>query len=472
MKLFHPSLAFVDLETTGTSAAGDRVTEVGIVRVDADPAGGPPAVSEWSTLVDPGVPIPAYVQSLTGITDAMVRDAPPFASVADAIASRLEGALFVAHNARFDFGFLKHAFTRAGRAFSPRVLCTVRLSRRLDPDAGSHGLDAVIARHGLDPGDRHRALGDARALWLLVQAFYRTHPPETVEAAVKKLLRIPSLPPQLPADALDTIPDSPGVYLFYGDNPLPIYVGKSVHLRDRVASHFCGDWRGEGDARLSAEIRRIEIETTAGELGALLREAELVKARMPAHNRALRRKADAGVMLFDDEGIPRFHPAASIDPAQVPGAWGPFSSKRAMRGALEALAREHRLCWSRLKLERRDGPCFARQLGQCAGSCVGAEPPETHDLRLRMALAPLAIPAWPWRGPAAVREVAADGARTDVHVVRDWHWIGTARDEGELAAMVEAPVRSAFDLDVCRLLLRTYARTPQAFIPLPAATSQ
>ncbi len=472
MKLFAPSLAFVDLETTGTRAAADRVTEIGIVRVDRDPEGGPPRVSEWSSLVDPGVPIPPVIQSLTGITDAMVRGAPTFASLARDVSERLDGCLFVAHNARFDFGFLKHELGRSGLPFSPRALCTVRLSRRLDPEAASHGLDALIARHGLDPGSRHRALGDARAIWLFVRKLYATLPPSEIEAAVKRLLKIPSLPPQLPSDALDAIPDAPGVYLFYGENPLPLYVGKSVHLRDRVAAHFCGDWQHETDARLSAEIRRIEFETTAGELGALLRESTLVKSAMPAHNRALRRKEDAGVMTIGDDGRPDFVRAADVDPAAVPGAYGPYSSKRAMRAMLQSLTSEHRLCWSRLGLERRDGPCFARQLRRCEGACVGAEGAEAHDARLLAALADEAIPAWPWPGPALVREASPDGTRTDVHVVRDWHWVGTARDEGELAALLDAPARPAFDLDVCRLLLRLYARQRDAFVPVREAVRE
>ena len=467
MRLFAPALAFVDLETTGTRAGADRVTEVGVVRVEADADGGNVRVDEWSSLVDPGVPIPPAIQALTGITDAMVRGAPTFPSIARDLARRLDGCLFVAHNARFDFGFLKHEFARVGVPFAPRALCTVRLSRRLDPEAGGHGLDAVIARHGLDPGARHRALGDARALWLFVQKLYATRPAGDIEAAVKRILRIPSLPPRLAPDALDAIPDAPGVYLFYGENPLPLYVGKSVHLRDRVAAHFCADWQAETDARLSAEVRRIEVETTAGEFGALLREATLIKSLLPAHNRALRRKEDAGVMTLGDDGRPAFVRAACVDPAAVPGAYGPYPSRRAMRATLQALAAEHRLCWTRLGLERRDGPCFARQLRKCEGACEGAESAGAHDLRLRAALAREAIPAWPWQGPALVREASADGTRCDVHVVRDWHWIGTARDDGELAALLGAPVRPVFDLDVCRLLLRLYARSPASFVPVP-----
>src|SRR5256885_6866973 len=166
--MFAPAVAFVDLETPGTAAAEDRITEVGIVRVD-DGA----RVSEWSTLVDPECSIPPEIQGMTGITNAMVAGAPTFRQIADEITGRIAGCVFVAHNARFDYGFLKHEFGRLGRAFTARVLCTVQLSRRLYPDSGPHHLDAVIERHALAASDRHRALGDARILWQFVQTLYR-----------------------------------------------------------------------------------------------------------------------------------------------------------------------------------------------------------------------------------------------------------------------------------------------------------
>ena len=194
MDLFAPSLAFVDLETTGTRAADDRITEVGIVRVDADACGGPPRVHEWSTLVDPEVPIPPVIQALTGITDAMVAGAPTFSAVADAVAERIADCVFVAHNARFDHGFLKHEFARAGVPFSARPLCTVRLSRRMFPGTSGHGLDAVAARHGIELSQRHRALGDARAVWEFLRALYRSFAPEDIEAAVRRILRMPPSP--------------------------------------------------------------------------------------------------------------------------------------------------------------------------------------------------------------------------------------------------------------------------------------
>jgi len=459
VSLFAPSLAFVDLETTGTHAAEDRITEVAIVRVDADAVGaGPPRVEEWSTLVDPGVPIPPEIQTLTGITNEMVRSAPRFDAVADEIAARTAGAIFVAHNARFDYGFLKHAYARLDRAFTARVLCTVRLSRRLFPDAERHNLDSIIARHALPAAGRHRALGDARVLWAFVETLYRDLPAETIAEAARRVLKTPSLPPQLAPDALERIPEAPGVYIFYGLNPLPLYIGKSRNLRERVSAHFSSDYRSATDLRLSAEIRRIEVEQTAGEIGALLREAALVKSMLPAHNHALRRKAESGLLELPDEpGPPRFVSTVGVDPVALAGRYGPFSSRRTAREALRHLAAEHRLCWKALGLERRIGPCFARQVARCAGACVGAESPAAHHERLRAALAPHAIPPWPFHGPAGIREPAEFGDRVDVHVVDRWCWLGTARDEAELGRLLECPPRPEFDADIARVLVRTLA---------------
>jgi DNA polymerase III subunit epsilon len=469
MRLFAPSIAFLDLETTGMSAAIDRVTEVGIVRVDADPAGGTPRVSEWSSLVNPGEPIPAMIQSLTGITDAMVANAPPFSAIASSIEARIDGCVFVAHNARFDHGFLKHEFARLDRPFSARALCTVKLSRRLYPDAAGHGLDAIVARHSLAAANRHRALGDARAIWEFVQALYREIPDDTIAAVVRRILKIPSLPPQLPADALEHVPETPGVYMFYGENPLPLYVGKSINLRDRVAAHFCGDWQRETDLRLSQEIRRIEFEETAGEVGALLRESQLVKTLLPAHNHALRRKTGSGVLeLPAANGAPRYISGEAIESGGLAGRYGPFSSRRQARETLRTLSVEHALCWTLLGLESRPGPCFARQIRRCAGACVGAESREEHAARLAEALAAHAIPDWPYPGMAALREPAACGERVDVHVLRDWCWLGTARDEGDLAQIIAAPPRPAFDIDIVKLLLRRHKAGKLPLVAIPA----
>ncbi|HEX5865143.1 MAG TPA: hypothetical protein VF014_12965, partial [Casimicrobiaceae bacterium] len=340
-----------------------------------------------------------------------------------------------------------------------KVLCTGKLSRRLYPHAGRHNLDAVIARHSLAAAERHRALGDARILWDFVQALYRDKPAAEVDAEVGRILKASSLPPQLPADVLDAIPEAPGVYRFYGLNALPLYVGKSVNLRARIAAHFASDYRSASDLRLSAEITRIEIEETAGELGALLRESQLVKTLLPAYNQRLRRRTEMVALSIPAEAqAPDYVRAHAIDARALDDLYGPFASRRQAREALRAIAAEAALCWSAQGLERRKDPCFARQLRKCAGACVGAEPPTSHHARLRAALAPHALKLWPYSGTIGVRETSLTGERTELHVFRDWCWLGTARDESELYAILEAPPRCAFDLDIYRLLVNHLRR--------------
>jgi len=272
-------LAFIDLETTGANPQHDRITEIGIVEVEGD------QVSRWSTLVNPQRPIPAFIQQLTGINNAMVAGAPSFAELAEELAQRLQGRLFIAHNARFDYGFVKHEFLRLGQRFRSDVVCTVRLSRKLFPHFPKHNLDSLIERHGLHHPERHRALADADLIWQFWRKAAQAIDAAQLDAAVALQLQRPSLPPHLDADLLDDLPESPGVYLFHGANDVLLYVGKSINLRKRVLSHFAADTREYKEMQLSQQLRRIDWQETVGELGALLLESRLVKTHLPLHNR-------------------------------------------------------------------------------------------------------------------------------------------------------------------------------------------
>ena len=276
--LLDAPLAIVDLETTGTRPAIDRVTEIAVLEVD-----GFEVTAEWSTLVNPGSGIPQEIQALTGITREMVAGAPRFAELARGLYARLAGRVFVAHNARFDYGFLRREFDRAGVKFHARTLCSVKLARRLYPGL-RHDLDSLIERYGIRCRARHRALGDADALWQFLQLAAREHGEEILAVAARQVARQPALPPHIDRAAVDAIPEAPGVYLFYGEGSAPLYVGHGSTLRSRVVSHL-----SLRTPRWSHQVRRIEWQRTAGELGALLREASLVKALGPMFNRHLRR---------------------------------------------------------------------------------------------------------------------------------------------------------------------------------------
>jgi DNA polymerase-3 subunit epsilon len=452
-------LAFVDLETTGATATFDRITEIGIVEVDADGS-----VREWQQLVNPGIRIPPFIEQLTGISNAMVADAPAFEEVAGEALRRLEGRLFIAHNARFDYGFLKNEFQRLGIVFRAPVLCTVKLSRTLFPEHKRHNLDSLIERHGLQAEARHRALADAQLIHQFWQRIHVAPGLETVQAALKTLNAHPSLPSQLDPGIIDELPETPGVYLFYGENELPLYIGKAKDIRKRVLSHFAADHKSAKDMALSQQLRRIDWIETAGEIGALLKEATLVKQLQPSSNRQLRKNDDICTWTLVDEGEgwlrPELTSARDLEFGIHASCYGLFKNSKEATDVLRALATEYNLCDTLLGLEKNvpGKPCFGYQIRRCKGACVGHEPYAKHTMRLVGALTRLKLVAWPVNGPALIRE------GKEFHLIEGWRYLGTARSEVELHDLLDA-TRPPFDRDIYKLLAKHVGK----MIPLSSA---
>ena len=446
-------LVFVDLETTGGNAAFHRITEIGIVRV----ADGQ-FVEEWSSLVNPECRIPSSIEAFTGISNEMVADAPRFAELAKLVHEKLAGAVFVAHNARFDYSFLRAEFRRTERRFAAQVLCTVKLSRRLYPEHRRHNLDAVMERHGLHCSARHRALGDARVLWDFWCRLREELPGADLAAAAHGLLGAHALPPQLPPDLADDLPEGPGVYRFFGHDDALLYVGKSVSLRTRVLAHFAAEHSDSKEQKLARQVCRVDWRETAGELGALLLEAEWIKRQRPLHNRRLKGNPEAVTLRVPAAGDGSVS-VVSVDgvPAEnLADCFGLFRTHKDAQKALSDIARAQQLCRKVLGLEPGAGSCFAYQLGKCRGACVGKEATVLHGMRLSLALSALRLKAWPFPGRIAVRE-RGGGGHTDLHVCEAWGYLGTAHDDEGLAELTAAPGPPAFDADVYRILVRHFA---------------
>jgi DNA polymerase III subunit epsilon len=455
-------LVFVDLETTGGNAAYDRITEIGTVRLK-DGA----LVEEWSSLVNPECPIPDYIESFTGITNRMVADAPRFADIAATVLNKLQGAVFVAHNARFDYSFLRSEFLKADMRFSAQVLCTVKLSRRLFPEYPRHNLDAVMERNGLTCTARHRALGDARVIHDFWRKMRSDLPEEDLAAAVHGILRAHTLPSHLGPGLAGDLPEGPGAYRFFGEGDALLYVGKSNSLRNSICSHFSAEDAGSKDRRLAAEVRRVDWLETAGELGAILRESAWLRQGAPSFNR----RAKSGIRSHTlRAGVSRPVDAVAIDdvnPADITHCFGVFHSEKDARKALTDIARAQQLCLKVLGIEDGAGSCLAYQLGKCKGACAGREPLILHNTRLQLALSSLKLKAWPFPGRIALRERdrrggAAEFARgTELHVLDHWTYLGTARSDEQLAELCAGRSSMAFDVDVYRILVRYFARNPK-----------
>jgi DNA polymerase-3 subunit epsilon len=469
--MYDRAVVFLDLETTGATATRDRITEVGLIEVDNGRF-----VREWSSLVNPGMSIPPGIQALTGISNDMVAPAARFEEIARELYEAIDGRVLIAHNARFDYGFLKNEFRRLGKTFTAPVLCTVKLSRKLFPQHPRHNLDSLMLRHGIQCDARHRALGDARVLWELAQQWRQEPGEEAVLAATEKLLKTTTVPAGLADNAFDHIPEGPGVYLFYGEKDVPLYVGKSINLRTRVMSHFSGDHRVAKDMRIAAEVKRIDWIETAGELGALIEEARLVKKLSPVHNRQLRRASELCAWHWPadrHDEAPELVSARDLTGGEFRDLYGLFRSRRTAIEALREIALEHELCHALLGLEKRKGPCFAYQIKRCRGACAGVETPREHAARLAAALAVLRVRAWPFPGRIGIRETSTDGERCDMHVLDQWCHLGTVSSEEELRDLQEGSLRPLFDLDTYKILTRYLLNgkhRPQ-IVPLTANTA-
>ena len=450
-------LVFVDLETTGGSAAHDRITEVGLVRFTNGEL-----VEEWSSLVNPERPIPSYIEEFTGISNAMVAGAPRFAEIADVVRQKLRGAVFVAHNARFDYSFLRSEFLQAELDFTAQVLCTVKLSRRLFPEYARHNLDAVMERNGLTCGARHRALGDARVLHDFWCKLRREVDEARLGAAVQAVLGAQRLPAHLPPGLADDLPEGSGVYRFFGVDDALLYVGKSHALRARVCGQLAA--AESRDGRWASQVRRIDWEETAGELGAMLREAEWFKTLKPAYNRRSKSNVEACTLRVGAppaKGLPLRVEAVRVDgvePADLSQCFGVFHCEKDARKALGDIAAAQQLCLKVLGIEDGAGSCVAYQFGKCRGACAGKEAPILHDMRLQMALSSLKLKAWPFPGRVALRE--QHWGRADLHVVDRWTYLGTARTQEEFELLGARQSSAVFDVDVYRILVRYFAKHP------------
>lgn len=442
----------LDLETTGTSPTHNRIIEIGLCEIHHGQV-----VEEWSSLVNPQVRISPFITQYTGISDELVAAAPTFEDLAEDLHQRLSGKVLIAHNARFDYGFLKNEFARLGLDYQEKTLCTLKLSRRLYSEHRRHGLDALIERHGLSSQARHRALGDVRMTWEFLRKALAENPSDVLEKELRRMLGRPSLPPNVAPEQIEALPNAPGVYLFYDENDSVLYVGKSIDLRARVLSHFSGDHRRHKDMRLSQQIHRLEFIETAGELGALLLEARLVKELTPVHNRRLRRTRELHSLRLSSNCAAGFVDIVSLThvaPKDLAQTYGLFRSPREAQKVLRDIASEQKLCLKIMGLEKGRGACFAYQLKKCRGACVGDEPQALHRARLQMALSALKLRTWPFAGMVGFRERSSTG-RTAVHVFDQWCHLGTAQDETELADILESNNESlGFDLDGYKILCR------------------
>ena len=389
--------AFVDVETTGTSATYGQIIEIGIIRVEDGII-----TDTYQTLLRPASLLNSYITSLTGITNEDFEGQPSFDQVSEKILELLTDAVFVAHNARFDYAFIKNEFKRIGVSWYAKTLCTVKVSRRLFPSEKSHNLDALISRHGLPMQNRHRAYDDAYALIDFIRAVELTLEHDVVSQALRHALGTPTIPALVDPEMVQNLPHAPGVYLFYGADDELLYIGKSIDIKTRVLSHFSQDHTNSKERVLTEQVVSIEFEITSGELSALLRESELIKERAPTYNKRLRSASRLAVCEShkNTDGYLTttltYRDSDDIEPSSsIEGIFRTISQGKTF---LKKAVQEHTLCPKLLGIEKTSGACFQYQLGKCNGACIGKEDPQKYNERFKEAFVVQRIKTWPFPG--------------------------------------------------------------------------
>jgi DNA polymerase-3 subunit epsilon len=419
--MLYDNLAILDVETTGATAYYDRIMEIGVLRIEKGKV-----VKKLETFVNPEVGIPPFIEGLTGIGPQDLESAPLFSDIKNDLIEVLEGATFVAHNARFDYSFIRHEFKRIGIPYSSRQLCTVKLSRLLFPEVSHHNLDSIIERFDITCERRHRAYDDAKVIWEFLQKLQMSISPQYLEKAFQTILKKPSLPPLLKANDIDTLPEKTGVYMFYGKSEIPLYIGKSINIKDRVLSHFINDTESSTEMEISQQVERIETILTSGELSALLLESTLIKKLQPIYNRKLRY---AKRLTFLRKKINKdgyftieLRSGEEIITSEVEEILGIFKSKKAAKEHLSHLVKEHSLCENLLGFQTTVNPCFSFRLGWCRGACAKKENPTLYNARFTIAFSKTKLKAWPFNGPILIKERNED--MEDGLIFDKWCYLG------------------------------------------------
>jgi len=382
----------VDLETTGGRPAPGSIIEIGAYRVE-----GGRLTESFQSMVRPQMRIPRFIEGLTSITNEMVMAAPPIEEVLPAFRDFLGDAVMVAHNAQFDHSFLDFEFRRLfGIGITNPLLCTIRLSRRLLPSLKRRRLDALAEHFGLSIEGRHRGLGDARMAAELLSIFLEM----AARMGTTRLDRLLDwqhrgtsgrrLERHVPAEIVNALPRTPGVYLMLNERGDVLYVGKATRLKDRVASYFNG---GVGlnakTAELISHVYAIDTIHAGSALEAALTEARMIRELKPPYNRMLKAAAPAYfVKLNLNDPFPRIQLTQKLGIRIGVMYLGPFIGRRNLDYSIRTLARLMglRTCSGKLAPDADFSPCIYGQMSHCAAPCNESIGEESYGDNVRRAI--------------------------------------------------------------------------------------
>jgi DNA polymerase-3 subunit epsilon len=375
--------AIVDIETTGSYAAANGITEISIQLFD-----GKEVTGKFETLINPGQPIPRYITAMTGISDKMVAQAPRFEDVADKIHQLLNERIFIAHNVNFDFSFIRSHLQGAGYELNSKKLCTVRLSRKIFPGFPSYSLGRLCQSLGISIMDRHRAGGDAEATAKVFKLLLENDREEHIRKSLLRNSKEWILPPNVPKEDFDKLPYSPGVYYFHNEKGKVIYVGKANNIRYRVNSHFSNNSDSRQKHNFMQHVYGISFQPCATELMACILESTEIKKRWPIFNSSQKRWEDVyGIFVYEDQnGYMRLaidKNRKRLNPVHT------FHYLVDGHAILRKLIQDFELCPKLCFMQKDDDPCEGYGDSQCKGACDKKEESISYNKRIQEAISSL-----------------------------------------------------------------------------------
>lgn len=374
--------AIVDIETTGSYAAANGITEICIQVFD-----GFEVVQKFETLINPLHRIPPFIAAMTGITDEMVQSAPLFEEVAEEIYNILHDKIFVAHSVNFDYSFLRSQLQFCGFELNAAKLCTVRLSRKIIPGYASYSLGKLCHSLGIVHVNHHRAGGDTDATVALFQLLLANDKDGHIQKSLKRASKEHVLPPNVPKDDFDKLPYTAGIYYFHDEKGKVVYVGKAKNIRYRVSSHFTNNSTGRQKQNFMRYVHRISFEECGTELMAAVKESSEIKKLWPRFNASQKRREDVfGIICYADQnGYLRLAVDKASSRYEVLSSYHHIENAKA---ALRQLVNDFSLC---PRLCFIDEKIYDEKMHRilCKGACEKREDVITYNARVERALGQL-----------------------------------------------------------------------------------
>ena len=371
--------AIVDIETTGSYAAANGITEISIHVHD-----GSIVVEKFETLINPGQPIPYYIQVMTGITDKMVATAPTFDAVAEKIYNILHDKIFIAHNVNFDYSFVNSHLKECGFDLNSKKLCTVRLSRKIFPGFPSYSLGKLCQSLDIKINDRHRAGGDTEATVKVFELLLQNDKEQHIQKSLQRNSKEAILPPNVPKEHFNQLPYTPGVYFFHNEKGKVVYVGKANNIRYRVNSHFSNNSESRQKQNFMQHVYAISYQSCGTELMSCILESTEIKKRWPIFNSSQKRWEDVyGIFEYEDQnGYLRLaidKNRKRLNPVYT------FHYLVDGHAIIRKLIKDFSLCPKLCFIQKDPAKCQGIKEGYCYGACEKKEPAEVYNERVKKA---------------------------------------------------------------------------------------